>query len=268
MATSPRLETTQHETRNLISELPTELKHRILECLPTRDAARMAILSTLWKNVAARMAILSTLWKNVWLQHGRLVFDKAFFRSIQNYIAENSTSALNIIYNILLLRRGPVKKFTLKIYLEPKLQQSDIEWGCHFLSRNGIEELTLLFLGSTLKLPACIFSCPTIKQLRLCCLIVDFPANARCIFPGVTSLVLNTVELNGVSATIPNLEKLAFLGGCEGMDKFEIIAPKLESLSHISAYSGFEPRWFALQLKRIKSLCLSGGSLMVRIESI
>ncbi|XP_031121022.1 uncharacterized protein LOC116024272 [Ipomoea triloba] len=180
------------------------------------------------------MTMLSTIWKNVWLQHGRLVFDQDFFESIRKYVVANSTSAVNIINNILLLRRGPIKKFTLNIFLEPKLQQSDIERWCHFLSRNVIEELTLhLFVvRSTLKLPSNFI------------------------------LVFDSVELkwsvNGVSSTIPNLEKLAFLGGCEGMDKFEIIAPKLESLSHISAYSGFEPRWFALQLKRIKSLCLSG----------
>nr|GLL29775.1 F-box/FBD/LRR-repeat protein At1g13570-like [Ipomoea trifida] len=179
MATRPRMETIQHERRDLISGLTIELKQRILECLPTRDAARMAMLST--------------LWKNVWLQHGQLVFDEDFFQSIQNYVAENSTSVVNIINNILLLRRGPVKKFTLNINIKPMLQQSDVERWCSFLSRNGIEELTLhLFvLRSMLKLPICIFSCPTIKRLKLDSLIVDFPANAPCIFPGVTSLVFD-----------------------------------------------------------------------------
>nr|GLL33723.1 F-box/FBD/LRR-repeat protein At1g13570-like [Ipomoea trifida] len=226
MATRRRMETTPHERRDLISVLPIELKQRLLECLPTRDAARMAMLST--------------LWKNVWLQHGTLVFDEDFFQSIQNYVAENSTSAVNIINNILLLRGGPVKKFTLNINIKPMLQQSDVERWCSFLSRNGIEELTLhLFVLRT---------------------------NAPCIFPGVTSLDFESVELNGVASTVPNLEKLAFLGDCEGMDKFEIIAPKLESLCHISGYSGFEPTWFAVQLNRIKTLCLSGGSfLWVRI---
>ncbi|XP_031121017.1 F-box/FBD/LRR-repeat protein At1g13570-like [Ipomoea triloba] len=187
------------------------------------------------------MAMLSTLWKNVWLQHGQLVFDQDFFQSIQNYVAENSTSA-----------------------------QSDVERWCSFLSRNGIEELTLhLFvLRSMFKLPICIFSCHTIKRLKLDSLIVDFPANAPCIFPGVTSLVFDSVELNGVASTIPNLEKLAFLGDCEGMDKFQIIAPKLESLCHISGYSGFEPTWFAVQLNRIKTLCLSGGSFLWRRDIV
>nr|GMD29306.1 F-box/FBD/LRR-repeat protein At1g13570-like [Ipomoea batatas] len=123
------------------------------------------------------MVMLSTLWKNVWLQHGRLVFDQDFFQSIQNYVAENSTSVVNIINNILLLRRGPVKKFTLNINIQPKLHQSDIEWWCSFLSRNGIEGLTLhLFvLRSMIKLPICILWCPTIKRLRLDGLVVDFP---------------------------------------------------------------------------------------------
>nr|GMC47986.1 F-box/FBD/LRR-repeat protein At1g13570-like [Ipomoea batatas] len=123
MATRRGMEITQHEIRDyLISGLPIELKQRILECLPTRDAA------------------------SVWLQHGQhgqLVFDQDFFQNIQNYVAENSTSAVNIINNILLLRGGPVKKFTLNINIKPMLQQSDVERWCSFLSRNGIEELTL-----------------------------------------------------------------------------------------------------------------------------
>nr|GMD25531.1 F-box/FBD/LRR-repeat protein At1g13570-like [Ipomoea batatas] len=54
---------------DLISELPVEVKDRILEYLPTRDAARTALLST--------------HWRDVWLQHGWLAFDEEFVQSFQ-----------------------------------------------------------------------------------------------------------------------------------------------------------------------------------------
>nr|GLL31334.1 F-box/FBD/LRR-repeat protein At1g13570-like [Ipomoea trifida] len=54
--------------RDAISEVPVEVKERILECLPTRDAAKTALLST--------------HWNEIWLRHGRLVFDKDFFECL------------------------------------------------------------------------------------------------------------------------------------------------------------------------------------------
>nr|GMD29524.1 F-box/FBD/LRR-repeat protein At1g13570-like [Ipomoea batatas] len=58
------------KTRDLISELPVEVKDRILECLPIRDAARTALLSR--------------HWNHVWLHHERLKFDFEFLQSFQN----------------------------------------------------------------------------------------------------------------------------------------------------------------------------------------
>ncbi|CAH9124158.1 unnamed protein product [Cuscuta epithymum] len=49
-----------------ISQLPADVKDLIMECLDTRDAARVAVLST--------------QWKDVWLRHGRLVFNYRYFR--------------------------------------------------------------------------------------------------------------------------------------------------------------------------------------------
>nr|GMD08024.1 F-box/FBD/LRR-repeat protein At1g13570-like [Ipomoea batatas] len=69
MASCQRIETGSDAERDLISELPVYLKERILESLPTRDAARTAFLST--------------HWKDVWLRHGRLAFDWDFVRWLQ-----------------------------------------------------------------------------------------------------------------------------------------------------------------------------------------
>ncbi|XP_031123456.1 uncharacterized protein LOC116026141 [Ipomoea triloba] len=74
-----RIKTVPDGNRDLISELPGEVKDRILECLPTRDAARMALLST--------------HWNDAWLQHGRLAFDSDFLHSVEQCYEGEEVSA-------------------------------------------------------------------------------------------------------------------------------------------------------------------------------
>nr|GMD23810.1 F-box/FBD/LRR-repeat protein At1g13570-like [Ipomoea batatas] len=191
MATSPRSNTELYSSKgDLISELPADVKERILELLSTRDAARTALLST--------------HWNHVWLRHGRLVFDTNFFQCVSSKgKAEKVIALVNIINNILLLRDEPIKKFTLHMNeTDLKPQQSDLDRWCRFLSRNGVQELTLLAVWGEYKLPSCIVSCRTIKQLILDGFILDLPINARCIFPGVTSLVFNGVEFDAARTAL------------------------------------------------------------------
>ncbi|XP_031121629.1 putative F-box/FBD/LRR-repeat protein At2g05300 isoform X5 [Ipomoea triloba] len=69
MAQRRRIKTVSDGSRDLISELPGDVKDRILECLPTEDAARMTVLST--------------HWNDTWLQHGRLAFDSDFLHTLE-----------------------------------------------------------------------------------------------------------------------------------------------------------------------------------------
>nr|GLL47180.1 F-box/FBD/LRR-repeat protein At1g13570-like [Ipomoea trifida] len=110
-------------SRDVISELPVDVKERILERLPTRDAARTAILST--------------RWRDVWLGQGRIVVDLDLLQGVQRCEGDISLAFVNIINDILLRHAGPVKKFALCIYLQGlKLQQSDLDRWLLFLSRN------------------------------------------------------------------------------------------------------------------------------------
>nr|GMD22722.1 F-box/FBD/LRR-repeat protein At1g13570-like [Ipomoea batatas] len=157
-------------SKDLISHLPLEIKDRILERLPTRDAARTTLLST--------------HWNDVWLQHGRLAFDLDFFPRFRESKGHSLVPYVKIITDILIQRVRPVKKFSLQIeylgLLDPKLEQSDLDQWFLFLSRNGVEELDFSQgdSESQFKLPLCIVSCPTIKQLRLWGVDFDFPLNA------------------------------------------------------------------------------------------
>ncbi|XP_019150460.1 PREDICTED: F-box/FBD/LRR-repeat protein At1g13570-like isoform X4 [Ipomoea nil] len=253
MAQRLRLElVADHATVDLISELPLELKVRILECLPTRDAARTALLST--------------HWNHVWLRLGRLAFDNDFFWGIQKCSGESIVPS-KIITCVLLQRVWPVKKFSLNIaaLIDPMLKQSDLDQWCLYLSRNGIEELDISLWNPQYKLPFCIVSCPTIKQLRLNSLGFDCPINAPSIFRGVTSLIFLDVvfnrNVNGIVSSIPNLEKLEFIG-CEGISNFKFTAPKLESLSIIGFIPAAESRWLSLHLETIKVLCLDHSCML------
>nr|GMD22818.1 F-box/FBD/LRR-repeat protein At1g13570-like [Ipomoea batatas] len=122
-----RLKTLPDASRDLISELPVEVKDRILECLPTRDAARTALLSR--------------HWNDVWLQHEQLTFDCEFVENFGQGLDDDRRTLVNVINNILFARAGPVKKFTLEINADcdpyPLPQQSDIEmWNASEVVRN------------------------------------------------------------------------------------------------------------------------------------
>ncbi|XP_031117013.1 F-box/FBD/LRR-repeat protein At1g13570-like [Ipomoea triloba] len=243
---------------DVISSLPAEVKERILERLPIRDAARTAVLST--------------RWKDAWLRLGRLVFDREFFESFSSRYeddeeGEEGTAQISAINDIFLLRTGAVKKFTLHLedVSDPKPRQCDLDLWCRFLSRNrnDLEELEL-FISRFHKLPMCIFSCRTIKRLSLGYFIFDLPIpRPGCIFPCLTSLAFWDVEFSdtvkGIGYTIPNLEDLSFFC-CEGITNFEICSPKLERYTVVDSVFGRkldDSRCFTRYLEIIKTLSLN-----------
>nr|GMD28474.1 F-box/FBD/LRR-repeat protein At1g13570-like [Ipomoea batatas] len=177
------------KTRDLISELPVEVKDRILECLPIRDAARTALLSR--------------HWNHVWLHHERLKFDSEFLQSFQNSQDDEGRTLVNIINSILFFRAGPVKKFSLEISdPSPLPQQFDIDRWFLFLSRNGVEEL-MICLDTDVeeyKLPFCLLSCSTIKKLIVQGPFIHLPVN-DCVSSGKQ---LSVAEFCGVSEAADN----------------------------------------------------------------
>ncbi|CAH9148746.1 unnamed protein product [Cuscuta epithymum] len=175
-----------------------------------------------------------------------------------------------MITNILLLHSGPVREFSLYICSQedPALPQSDIDSWCLFLSRNGIEDLTLgYFEFQYYDLPVCIVSCPTIKILSLRNFFFRFPVNAPPggIFPNLTFVFFSRTDFEHNAAgimgcRIPNLVELVF-SHCNEVQKCVINAPKLESLMVIGSTmyrnEWSEWRWFLIHLPIIKTLCLS-----------
>ncbi|RAL37555.1 hypothetical protein DM860_000249 [Cuscuta australis] len=253
-------------SEDMISQLPDELKDRILECLNTRNAARTALLSS--------------QWREVWLRHGRLLFDWGFEKL--GTVGSTRMAFGKMVSDILLLRSGPVKTFKLEYGPEPT--QSDLEVWCRYLSRNGIEDLHLSFrtVGDErhepkYKLPICLFSCPTIKHLSLGSFFIDFPANARLgsVFPCLTSLqlvdcVVSVHRANGTSPSCPNLEELVFQN-CVHIENLLTSVPKLKLLGAWDQPVGIDWEWFKPRFLVVTSLFMTAKLLLencVQIENL
>ncbi|CAH9119659.1 unnamed protein product [Cuscuta europaea] len=270
MASVCRRKTTSGARNDFISQLPAELKESILGLLNICETARMAVLST--------------CWKHAWYAHGQLVFDLDFFSYFPQYHSEDEPiDCTEIINRCLMLRTGPVKKFTLVIShfedynLHRKILSplsADIDRWCLFLSRNGIEELhiSIDILKETYTLHDCIVTCPTIKRLALGALDFGFPVNSQSVFPGVTSLAFDYVsfqpDLTGTVYSVPNLENLSF-DNCPRIQNFVISAPKLKCLTtdrNFRRVTDF--RWFVLHFAVISTLHLHLDLLSVSPDAV
>nr|GMD22810.1 F-box/FBD/LRR-repeat protein At1g13570-like [Ipomoea batatas] len=226
MASSRRRKSESNERRDIISQLPGDLKDKILECLPTRDAARIALLST--------------EWRDVWLRHGRLVFDNAFFfKCAQKY--GGYKRMVNILDRVIIHRAAPVKKFTLSnSQSDLMLNQCDLDRWCLFLSRNGVEELSIALVvsGQKYDVPIWILSCPTIRHLNLEGFLIGCPRNAPCIFPGVTLLRFKNVEFkrsaNGIEPQVPTgLDGLGFSPTYPSFGSLLVVIERIETESDL-----------------------------------
>ncbi|CAH9126554.1 unnamed protein product [Cuscuta epithymum] len=226
--------------KDRISGLPGDLLDHILGFLPISDAARTSALST--------------VWRDVWLSLSQLIFDTNFFDHIRPFIAE---SAMSVINKILMKHNGPIRKFVFHFcmfYLvredANKSRWVEFDEWLLFLTRNRVEELDLSFLPCAYILPDFIFSCSTLKKLRLFGVFVE-PIKAPCIFPNVTSLRLQHVLFDSRNllhspTSLPMLKSL----DCENISDFNITAPKLRSLKFFGAnFHGVLP--FTLDLKPI-----------------
>ncbi|KAL0366300.1 UNVERIFIED_CONTAM: F-box/FBD/LRR-repeat protein [Sesamum radiatum] len=203
-----------------ISNLPSDITDNILKRLSMRDAVRTSILSRPWR------------YKWVTIPH--LVFDEVFHSKVAG-----SFRTASLIYQILLLHKGPILKFSLQIY-DPAIQSRDIDDYLYFLSSHRIEELTLYFLpdnpisdylfsfdhlrhlylvGGVVKLPSTFKRFDRLVRFQL--EDVDFaPVELKIFISKCPMLEYLTIKYNGVkicgdleSIDAPNLKSFCFSAG-------------------------------------------------------
>ncbi|GKD72776.1 F-box/FBD/LRR-repeat protein-like protein, partial [Tanacetum coccineum] len=134
--------------------MPENVITNILDHLPIKDAVRTDILSKYWR---FKYTMVTSL-----------VFDYKFLRILPY---KYKRKMVKIISRLLLHLKGPITKFVLYIPSRDDddfLDVEDLDQWVLFLSRNGIEDLTLISLhDDPLELPTQVYSCRELKHLNL-----------------------------------------------------------------------------------------------------
>ncbi|KAK4364829.1 hypothetical protein RND71_016187 [Anisodus tanguticus] len=196
-----------------ISNLPYNVLDRILGCLPLKDAVKTSILS---KD-----------WRYKWATRQELDFDGEFFMSFKDI-----QEAKKVIYQVLLLHKGPILKFTLQ---DPDLTGCpDIDHWILFLSKKNVQKFTLLIgSGDEHHLPSHLYTFQQLRHLEL----------NRCFFhppPGfkgfenlinldLWNVIFDPAIFKNLISKCPLLERLR-LNWCTNFDILEIDAANLKCL--------------------------------------
>uniref|UniRef100_M1DVH0 Ubiquitin-protein ligase n=1 Tax=Solanum tuberosum TaxID=4113 RepID=M1DVH0_SOLTU len=227
-----------------IGDLPNRILHTILEFMPIQDAGRTSVLSK--------------KWMHIWSTLPHLVFGPLSFK----YVSNIGASAATIIHKILMQHTGNNMGFHL-ISSTCKLAQSDVDQCIIFVSKHGIQKLTLdMANDENYMLPNRIFTCATLTHLKLSRCIFKLPDDTK--FPNLISLQLEHSEIvnhQGSALYLSKLETLE-LTFCVDVDSVNMVSPKLVNLSILSSYTvTFECFNVNPILERIKHLCFDGSSL-------
>ncbi|XP_058194709.1 F-box/FBD/LRR-repeat protein At1g13570-like isoform X1 [Rhododendron vialii] len=200
---------------DIISHLPGNVLEKILMCLPIQDAVRTSILSR--------------KWRYVWVKLPQLVFDDLFYR---HFHKTPHDKLLMIIYQVMLLHRGPIIKFALCV---SGLQScSEIDNLILVVSNNDIQDFTIrIWKGEPYKLPSSLYTCSLLKHLNIRSCILKPPPGFEG-FNRLLSLYLYDVViaedvLSHLISSCPLLEDLT-LQSSTSLDSLEVVGPNLKSV--------------------------------------
>ncbi|XP_078153502.1 F-box/FBD/LRR-repeat protein At1g13570-like [Carex rostrata] len=198
-----------------ISNLPADIKEKILIELSLKEAVRTSILSS--------------SWKDSWTLLPNLVFP--------NFIREEKSTEsglIELVDKVLQVHRGPIKKF--RLVSRHACNEAIGRWML-ILSTNKIEHLDLFFCGDACRkgeIPSCFFSCNTLKSVFLS----GFSINVPQFFNDFT--LLHTLCLHHFNLSVFVIEKL--VSSCPLLEHLDlstfvqqgclrILAPKLTFLA-------------------------------------
>ncbi|RCV09373.1 hypothetical protein SETIT_2G022300v2 [Setaria italica] len=171
-----------------ISDLPDDLRRKIVSRLPIKDAVRTSALSTHWRH----------FWRSV-----PLVLCDAHIPRTKHF------SPYTAITSVLTQHPGPFRavhlsRWSMRMY--PNLQQ--VEWA-RLLAEKGVEDLTFvnfpnwqrLAADASLRLPIDILRCTKISRLRLGfwtfpgTTVADLPRGPN-VFPNLLELGLHHIAID------------------------------------------------------------------------
>ncbi|KAH7690534.1 RNI-like protein [Dioscorea alata] len=182
---------------DIISSLSSELKVKILEHLPIRDAVRTSVLST--------------KWRYVWASLPKLVFDEHKF--MHDRINSRFSESVD---RVLLLHTGRILQFKLVVEFQ---RYENIDRWIFVLSRKKIQDFRLiLFEPMDYNVHSSLFFCRELRHLRLYNCNIALPRN----FNGFSKLT--TLRLCEV--TISNGDLKSLVSSCTQLQRLELMYMK------------------------------------------
>jgi Leucine Rich Repeat/F-box domain len=177
-----------------ISELPEDLKEKVLVCLPIKEAVKTSCLSS--------------KWRYAWTFIPDLVFGEDIVKQTIDY-QERVSKLTKFVDIVLLLHQGPIQKFELK-NCGHNFNDAVHRWMV-ILSRNGIRNL-MLNLHSNWKIPSSFFNASSLTDVYLANIILELPRSCNG-FEILKSLQLYNCtigeeDLENLLSSCPLLEKL------------------------------------------------------------
>ncbi|CAL1392426.1 unnamed protein product [Linum trigynum] len=127
-----------------ITNLPVDVIHRILVLLTTKDAAKMATLSTKWRGHWRTIPQLQfAFYENVLKKVRSIAFYENVLKKHRSRSNEIATKLISNIHKVLLVHDGPIAKFQLSI--DGLMSCDGIDQIIYYLSNRGLQELSLGF---------------------------------------------------------------------------------------------------------------------------
>ncbi|KAH7688269.1 RNI-like protein [Dioscorea alata] len=191
------------KSSDIISNLPSNIKKKILECLPVKDVVRTSILSS--------------KWRYEWASLQNLVFDDKDFAS-HGYFYNMFP---DFVDRFLLLHDGPILKFHLMIKFKSSETIETIDRWILVVSRKEVQNFRLVLsepLDNMYKVHSRLFSCHNLTHLWLVNCIITLPRN----FKGLGKL--KTLRLHKIVISKGDLSYL--VSSCSQLQQLELVSLK------------------------------------------
>ncbi|XP_074274734.1 F-box/FBD/LRR-repeat protein At1g13570-like isoform X2 [Silene latifolia] len=194
------------------------------------------ILENLPIRMAAQASVLSKKWRHAWLSLENLIFDSDFQKQQENEDGScNWRKSSRIISRILLHHNGPIHSFDLYVPEDADEDHMNLSQWISFLSKNGVQMITITHWDSKMYIPSNIFRCSELVYLELANCTLNPPPTCFHGFPKLKYLELVNVEFtnqNIFCSLIENCRMLVtlILVDWVGIDHFVIDAPSLQTL--------------------------------------
>lgn len=246
----PRLDDTEKEGEDIISNMPETIICQILSLLPTKDVLRTCVLSKDWEYK----------WTGIY---------NVDINDVQRFSLKTTrkTSVVNFVDRIFLLsRNASLKRFRLLCQQKYDARRM-LTWISAALMRN-VEDLEIVYNFEGVVLPRCLFDCNSLTTLKL-----QLPCTFRPLqnwFSKVKDMYLAKVEILNEHA--PSTSRLMFdfpvletleLRECKWlkMNFVEINAPSLTKFSVSSNVFEIENCQMRISGAKLVKFAVSGISL-------